>query len=376
MSATLLLARRNLTRDRVRLVASIGGVALALSLVLALDAIVSGVSSQITSYIDHSGADVFVSQEGVRNLHMAASWLPASVTEQVQSIEGVADVSPVLYVTDAVAAGAQRKIAYVFGLSADATMGGPWGRIEGGATPRPGEVVVARTFARAAGVGVGDAMSVLGRELRISGLSDSEGNLLNTIAFVSADDFRAARGGAPVVSFVLVRVAPGASPDVLATRIAQAVPGVGAASREAFATEERGLVMQMAGDVITMMNAIGFAVGLAVVALTVYIATLARRREFGVLKAMGAPNRFLYGLVLSQAALSVVLGFAAALGFTAILAAVMPWTGVPLSLSITTDSLAKVAAFGTIIAGAGAILPVKRVAGIDPAIVFRRGAAL
>ena len=52
MSATLLLARRNLGRNRVRLVASVGGVALALSLTLALDAIYAGVANQLTTYID------------------------------------------------------------------------------------------------------------------------------------------------------------------------------------------------------------------------------------------------------------------------------------------------------------------------------------
>ena len=76
MSASLLLARRNLSQNRVRLVASIGGVALALSLVLALDAIFAGVSNQLTAYIDRAGADVWVGQAGVRNLHMVASSCP------------------------------------------------------------------------------------------------------------------------------------------------------------------------------------------------------------------------------------------------------------------------------------------------------------
>ena len=72
MSATWLLARRNLLRSRARLAVSIGGVALALTLVLALDAIFEGVSRQLTAYIDRSGADAWVAQSGVRNLHMDA----------------------------------------------------------------------------------------------------------------------------------------------------------------------------------------------------------------------------------------------------------------------------------------------------------------
>ena len=44
MSGTWLLARRNLARNRVRLLVSVGGIALALSLTLALEAICAGVA--------------------------------------------------------------------------------------------------------------------------------------------------------------------------------------------------------------------------------------------------------------------------------------------------------------------------------------------
>ena len=64
MSATWLLARRNLARNPVRLLVSVGGVALALSLTLSLDAIYAGVANQLTTYIDRSGADAWVSQPG------------------------------------------------------------------------------------------------------------------------------------------------------------------------------------------------------------------------------------------------------------------------------------------------------------------------
>ena len=104
MSATWLLAHRNLLRSRGRLAVSIGGVALALTLVLALDAIFEGVSRQITSYIERSSADVWVAQAGVRNLHMVASWMPATTTTAVADVDGVARAEPILYATDSMSA--------------------------------------------------------------------------------------------------------------------------------------------------------------------------------------------------------------------------------------------------------------------------------
>src|SRR3970282_564576 len=126
MNWTWLLARRNLARNRVRLLVSVGGVALALSLTLALDAIYAGVANQLTAYIDRAGADVWVSQAGVRNLHMVASRLPDSVT----------------------------------GLPPGAGMGGPWKVSEGAARPGRAEVIVDRGFARKAGVGLGDPVTI------------------------------------------------------------------------------------------------------------------------------------------------------------------------------------------------------------------------
>ena len=375
MSATLLLARRSLAGNRARFLVSVGGVALALSLTLALEAIYAGVANQLTTYIERSGADVWVAQAGVRNLHMVASSLPDSVSAAVGAIPGVASVTPVLEATDTIAAGEERAVAYVVGLPAGALMGGPWDVVEGSDRVGPGETIVDRGFARKAGVTLGDRVTILGGEATIIGLSEGTASLLNSVAFVSFDDFRTMRGGAPVVSFVLVKLAPGASADTVAAEIGRKVPGVSAQTRAEFSNQERRLVMDMSADVISIMNAVGFVVALAVVALTVYVGTLARRREYGVLKALGAGNRVLYRVVLVQAVLSIASGLVVALVFTSLLALAVSRTGLGLELSISVASIAKVGLFAAIIAGLASILPIRQVAGVDPAVVFRRGAA-
>jgi putative ABC transport system permease protein len=374
MSATVLLARRNLTRNRVRLVASVVGVALALSLTLALDAIYAGVTNQLTTYIERAGADVWVAQSGVRNLHMVASALPDSVVEEVRAVGGVAAVTPILEATDTISAGDERAVVYVIGLATGASMGGPWDIVEGSAQVAPGEIIVDRGFAAKAGVSIGDTVGVLGGEARIVGLSRGTASLVNSVAFVSFADFRPLRGNAPVISFALVGVASGAAPETVAADIERLVPGVTAQSRADFVAQERRIVTDMSADVISIMSAVGFVVALAVVALTVYVATLARRRDYGVLKALGARNRVLYRVVLVQAALSVAVGFAIGLAFTGLLAFAISRTDLNLELAITSASLVKVGLFAAIIAGLAAILPIRQVAGVDPAVVFRRGA--
>jgi putative ABC transport system permease protein len=374
MSAIVLLARRNLGRNRVRLLASVGGVALALSLTLALDAIYAGVANQLTTYIERAGADVWVAQSGVRNLHMVASSLPVSIVDEVEAVDGVAAVTPILEATDIISAGDDRAVVYVIGLPESASMGGAWDIIEGTARVGPGEIIVDRGFAARAGVTIGDTVGVLGGEARIVGLSRGTASLMNSVAFVSFADFQAMRGGAPVISFALVRASSGATAETVAADIERLVPGVTAQSRSDFVAQERRIVTEMSADVISIMSVIGFVVALAVVALTVYVATLAQRRGFGVLKALGARNRVLYRVVLIQAALSVAVGFVIGLAFTGLLAFAIGQTDLNLELAITSASLVKVGLFAAIIAGLAAILPIRQVAGVDPAVVFRRGA--
>jgi putative ABC transport system permease protein len=354
---------------------SVSGVALALVLILALDAIFTGAERQITAYIDRSGADVFVAQRGVRNMHMVYSWLPESVVTNVQAVEGVESATPVLYVTGMVDTGKERNLAYVIGLPADARMGTPWRIAQGEGVPQVGEAVIDKGVAERAGLEIGDSVSILGRKLRVVGLSAGTASITNSVAFISIEDFRATRGGTPLVSYVLVKVAQGQEAQSVAARIEEevgAVTGVTAQTRERFSREERALVKDMAGDVLTIMNLVGLMVGLAVMSLTVYTATLARRAEYGVLKAVGAKSRHLYLAVVAQALYSVALGFALGLAITLAITVVAPLLASNLPMQIGPESLLKVGALSVMMAGISAVLPMTQIARLDPATVFKR----
>jgi putative ABC transport system permease protein len=373
MTASLRLARHNLAANRGRLAASAGGIALAFTLVLALDAVLLGVTNQLTRYIDDSGADVFVAQSGVRNLHMVVSALPADAATRVAAVDGVDEVSPLLYVTGTVSASGDDAVAYIFGIPDGETLGGPTKLAAGTKELGPDEAIVDQHAAQRLGVGLGDQVIILGRSFRVAGLSRGTSNLVNSIAFIRLEDFATARDVGPVISYVLVRVDRNADAAAVAARIERLVPDTTAMSRGAFAGEERRLVMDMSGDVIVTMDVIGFVVGLTVVALTVYIATLSRRQEFGILKALGASNQFISFVVVDAAAISVALGLLAAITFTGLLALVVPLTGADLALAIGLDSIGKVLLFGAVIALVAALLPIRQIAGLDPATVFRRG---
>lgn len=365
------VAFRNLVQSPMRLMVSTGGVALAMLLILALDAIVAGSERQITAYIEHSNADVWVSQAGVRTLHMSSSSLPLTEAGAVRDEPGVASVTPILYMTNMVVTGDQRSLAYIIGLPQNAQAGGPW-QLEGGSRlPGHGEAVIEGAIARQAGIGLGGTATILGRPFTVTGLARGTATLTNSVAFISFDDFAQIRDSTDTASFLLVRAQPGVAAGDLAARIGRDVPGITAQARDQFAAQERRIVADMTTDIVSIMNLVGFAIGLAVMALTVYTATLSRRAEYGVLKALGARGLHLYRIVLGQAVISVVLGFVLGCALTLALVEVVPAIAGNIALEVTPASLLKVGAVSLVTAGLSAVVPIWQIARLDPALVFK-----
>jgi len=304
-------------------------------------------------------------------MHMSQSALPASIVDDVKAVRGVEQAVPILYAEDMIQAKGEEYIAYVFGIAPDAPFGGPWRIVDGAAAPGPGEVIIDHAIAKQAGLRIGDRVTVLGQEMRIAGLTAGTSSLVSSASFVRMDDFARVRGGGDVISFVLVKVKPGESPSAVSLRIAQRVTGVTVQTRGQFASQERALVKDMSADIINIMNTAGYLTGLAVVALTVYIATVGRRREYGVLKAMGVGNGRLYQIVLLQAVLSVGMGLITGLGLTLLLAALIPRFNELIVLSVSTAALLRVTLVSVLLAAVAALLPARQIAGLEPVAVLR-----
>jgi ABC-type antimicrobial peptide transport system permease subunit len=90
-----------------------------------------------------------------------------------------------------------------------------------------------------------------------------------------------------------------------------------------------------------------------------------------MLKALGARNGDLYITVLAQAILSVMLGFLFGLTFTFMLTKVASVFGSNMTLEISLISLLKVGSVSFMIAIISAMIPIRQIAGLDPAMVFR-----
>jgi putative ABC transport system permease protein len=368
MNGRVPLARRYVFAERRRAAMATAAIAVAFLLVLILDGIFAGAMSQVTAYVRHSSADVIVSQSGVRTMHMSVSSLPEDVAGRVRSVSGVSAAQPIWFASGAVGSPSGRELSYVIGYTPGA-LGGPT-QLATGRAPGHGEAVLDTVAADQLGLRVGDQVRVLGTDFRIVGLSSGGTSIVNTTTFITATDFAAIRGPSP--SYLLVTAQPQVTADALRDRIAAAVPGVSVQTRDEFAAQEARIVSDMSSDILSIGSTIGFVIALAVIGLTLFTLTLARIRDYGVLKAIGARPRRLAALVIAQAAWSIALAVVASVALAFVVSAAVVRVAPTLDILVTVGSVARVAVAATAIGIFASLLPLRRVLAVDAASAFRR----
>jgi putative ABC transport system permease protein len=362
------LARRNLFQDARRAVLAVSGVAVALVLVLVLDGVFAGALRQVTAYLRNLPADVIISQVGVRTMHMSASAVPHDAMEKIRDVRGVAWVEGIHFTTATLRADGGRQLSYVVGYDTSTGRGGPWS-LAGGTSPGEGQAVIDEVAADAIGVGIGDTINVLARPFVISGLSEGGTSITNTMTFISNQDFAALRG--PTFSYLLAGAKPGIDATDLARRIERAIGHITAQSRSRFVQEESLIVKDMSADIMQIMSLIAFAIALAVVALTLFTATLSKLREYAVIKALGAPTWRLARTLLAQSAWSVTLALVLAVALSFAIAAAVAAATPNVRLHIEVATIVRVAVAAFFVGSLGALVPLRRVARLDPASAFR-----
>ncbi|MBI4219930.1 MAG: ABC transporter permease [Chloroflexi bacterium] len=361
----------DLTSEPLRLAVTVAGVAGALVLVLALGGLFEGTSEKIVTYPQRSGADVWVMQEGVSNMHMATSILPQSYGEAISTVDGVEQATPILYVSGVVEAEGQRWFSYVIGIREGEPNGGPWDVAQGRAVPDPGGIVVPDVFARQAGFGLGDRLTILGASFRVDGITRGTYSMANSLTFVPFEDMARLLSAGPTVSYYLVKAGDGVDPQGLATRLESAVAGTNAMTTEDFVASDRVMARQMGADIIQVMTLIGFVIGVGVVGLTMYGATVSHAREYGVVKALGATNRRLIGVVVLQAVAMIALGFGFAIGLALLLRQALPLMASDLAVSYPGALIGRVAVAAGVMAVVSSVLPAWRIPRLEPVIVFK-----
>jgi putative ABC transport system permease protein len=371
------LARKNLLHDRLRFAITVSGVAFAVMLVFVQVGLFLGLLRNASITIEKLDADLWITSHNVPNVDFAKRYPEVSL-QRVRAIPGLerADNLIVAFMSTALPSGAQETMV-VYAMEDFAYWRMPWNVVSGDpADLRRGRFM----FLDQSAVGrfgpfqVGDYREVLGTRLKIIGVTREARSFTTTpIAFMDYDlaqslDANDLRGQ---TAYTLVKLAPGADVEAVRAEIRRRLPHNDVHTAAEWAQMSRRYWVQSTGLGLNMILTIflGCLVGVVVVAQTLYTATMEHLKEFGTVKAIGGSNAMIYRILGQQAVIAAIVGFA--IGGLLTLALRPALAAVDLHLIIPSSLAAFVLAGTVLLCLAASIVSFRKVAGIDPALVFR-----
>jgi putative ABC transport system permease protein len=370
------LARKNLLHDKLRFAITVAGVAFAVTLVLVQVGLFMGLLSKATVTIENASADIWVTSKETPNVDFAHAF-PETRILRVRSVPGVerADNLLIQFMNIQLPSGAEEG-CLVYGLEDFSAWNLPW-NVQGADVSdlRRGRfILMDKSAARRFGpFEIGDYREILRRRFKIIGTTtDAQSFTTAPVVFM---DFRNAQELLDTLQnntqYILVKLAPGADAIAVKAEIQRRLPFNDVYTRADWAQRSRsywvvstGLGMNMGVTVF-----LGILVGVVVVAQTLYTSAVEHLKEFGTVKAIGGSNWDIYRILGEQALIAAVVGFA--LGGLMSLAMRPAMAKLYLNVLISPGFAAAVFVGTVAMCLGAAMLSFRRVAGIDPALVFR-----
>jgi putative ABC transport system permease protein len=356
-----------------------------------------GAETSLRLTIDRLGADIVVVPQGSEDKIESALlmgiparfWMPQSNLAKIAVLQDVEVASPQLYLatlTGEACCSVSDMFMIAYDPQTDFTIQ-PWLRQKLGNGLRLGEVVGGNFISATEGK---QNIKVYGYLVTLLGNLEPTGTGLDQSMFLTFDTARDIASKSTVqavsplvipadsISAVLVKVKPGADQNAVAVRIMQVVPDVTPImSADLF----RSYRQQMTGLLKTILFIMSITLVLCIllIGLVFSMAANERRKELGVLRALGATRRFVFQSLLAEASLLAFFGGAAGLALTALLVflfrnALVASFGLPFLLPSVGSLLLQVGV-GLFLAlfsvNLAAFFPALKISRLDPAIAMR-----
>ncbi len=356
-----------------------------------------GAATSLELASERLGADIVVVPDGAQTamegaLLMgtpASFWMPAENIATLAAVEGVEKVSPQIYLATlkgASCCSASEMFMVAYDPASDFTVR-PWLTTHLPNGLAPNEVIGGDYISATEGK---DGILVYGSLVKLVGNLAPTGTGLDQTLFFTIDtarllaftSFTAAEKPLVIpekqVSAVLLKTTPGADNERIAVEILRKVPGVFPIKSADLFQSSRTQLKGLLNTVVILMTLI-WPLAIVLIGLVYLMAANERRRELGMLRALGATKRFIAQSLLVEAGLLALIGAVVGL-FLAVLAIylfrrlIMTSLGIPFllpapgSLALQIGVGLLLATFSVLLA---ALLPAIKVSRQDPAVAMR-----
>lgn len=393
----LYLAAQNLRRRPARSAVSVLGVVLATATLFAVLLGLFGARRSATIGLERLGADLLVvpaehrheTQEALLMGAPTSFYMDGSLEERVRAIPGVKQASGQIFIEtlESAACCTGRVFVVAFDPQTDFTIL-PWLSTALKRPLRDDEVVVGRFILPL----VGEKVKYYGREFTIAGKLYRTGTGIDETVFMTRQaahemaEVSKTRATRPLdippgaVSAILVRLQPDADPAAVAAAIEKLAPGLSVIARDEVS---RTVAEGYARAVEWVLIAAGAALltSLLMVAVLFMAIVTERRRELGLLRAMGASRHSVLSLILAEAvllsltggAVGVAVGAGAFILYEDLIRQTLQipyiWPAVWQLALLVAGSLLAAALVGLVAAG----YPAARAATLEPYAAIRTG---
>ncbi|HAM71539.1 MAG TPA: ABC transporter permease [Verrucomicrobiales bacterium] len=375
------LALKMLFANRAKYVMLLSGLTFATLLMTQQAGVFVGILSWTQGNLQNMRARIWVVDPKVEQVNEVKPMRDTDVS-RVRTVNGVAWAVPLYWgLLQARLVDGTFKAIQLVGLDNATMVGRPGkmiaGRIEDLRIPNAviiDDLAVERlSRGRARPIGIGDTFEMNDKEARVVGVCKTEKSFFGYPYIFST--YEQALDFAPktrkMLSFILAEPAPGWTPEQTAERI-RIETGLGAYTEAAFGDSTVKWFFRNTGIPISfgMTIILGFIVGIAVAGQTFYSFVLENLRHIGALKAMGAGDGLLARMVLLQAFAAGLIGYGIGLLLTVIVGSMflrkgMPPFALPWQIPVgTAGAILVICLFA-------ALLGIRRVRRLEPAIVFR-----
>ncbi len=370
------LAQRNLFHDKVRLTVTLTGIVFSVVLIVVQLGLFFGFTTATSNLIDHSGADLWITSKNVPYVEQGVAFSERKLN-QVRAVPGVADAQKVIaHWTQWKRHDGGEESVQIVGINVDDPMERPWNLVEGRVEDlkSPDAVILDELYKQKLGVThAGEVFEIVGYRARVVGFTRGIRSFTTSpyvfTSFKNAQDYTKTREDQTL--FILVKVAPGADLQQVRRDLLAHVKDV-----EVFTTGEFSHMTTFywmfttgAGVAVLIAAVLGLIVGFVVVAQTIYATTMDHIREFGTLKAMGAPNSYVYKVIMKQAAISAVIGYGLGMVVSVFVVQGSQRGGaailMPLPMAVGMFFVTMLMCVGA------ALVSINKVTRIDPAMVFK-----
>jgi len=358
---------RNLSRRKTRTFLTLGGIAIGVTVVVALGAITEGFIDQFTALAKGGGSDLAAMQDKVAD--MSLSTIDERVVRRIAAMPDVEAVSSMVW---GFMSTPEVPMMLVFGMEPTEYGIRDFKVVEGRGVQGRGETIMGRPAADSFHKRVGDLMRVAGRPFRIVGIYETGVGYQDAGTVIDLREAQALFEKPRQVSFLGIKLKNPDQADQVIREIEHRFPEI-RVSRSADLMEGTQ-DLQMMRTMVAVLSSIAVIVGSVGIMNTVLMSVFERTREIGVLRALGWRRRRILEQILSESfVLGVVgglIGVALGVGLVLLLGQV-PGFGAMLSGSFKPMIFVQGALVALGLGAVGGFYPAFRATQFQPAEALR-----